>query len=623
MNDHHQILNTNAAVGSEAGELAELRRLIIGPEQVQLRRIKEIIDSMEVRPEDVGRVLAEAVQLRAEIDNKLSLALIPTVEETVRASIRKDPAAFESILSPVIGKTIRAAIAHALQARLQSFNQTLVQSLSWQGLKWRLEAMRTGKPFAEVVLLHSLLYRVEQVLLIHRETGLILQHVAARDLESFQDADIVSGMLTAIQDFARDSFNMDEGDALKTFQVGELTVWVVQGDLALLAAVIRGDPPERLRTTLQNALDEVHFEKRRALVTFDGDSAEFDSIRYCLESCFDAQYRPRKKGRILPWLLFLLLLAVGVLGLYHAASYLNLGRSALEERTVTRPIWPKGAFFEDPALVDLRKRLGDLHGVMVIDVRKSRDGGYVVSGLKDPLAPDPSAHSDTWLSGSSIPVEAIDFQWRPYQSLDPDFVLKRAKRLLAPPLETNLSFADGVLTVQGTAPHDWVERLKILAPVVPGVEAVDINQLTDQALAGRRAAMDAIKSMVITFIFNTSQVRPDQAHKLKSLVKHVKALERFSQELNQPFEIKIIGHTDSTGTERRNKTLSWERAQKAKSFLVENSMDLDRIQVEGVADSMPVREEKTEEDKAMNRSVTFQFIQKTPPLREKAVPAWP
>ena len=43
-----------------------------------------------------------------------------------------------------------------------------------QGLKWRVESIRTGRPFAEIVLMHSLLYRVEQVFLIHRETGLVL-----------------------------------------------------------------------------------------------------------------------------------------------------------------------------------------------------------------------------------------------------------------------------------------------------------------------------------------------------------------------------------------------------------------------------------------------------------------
>ena len=68
-----------------------------------------------------------------------------------------------------------------------------------------MTAWRTGKSFAEVVLLNTLVYRVEQVFLIHAQTGLLLQHVVA-DAVTAQDADMVSGMLTAIRDFARDSF---------------------------------------------------------------------------------------------------------------------------------------------------------------------------------------------------------------------------------------------------------------------------------------------------------------------------------------------------------------------------------------------------------------------------------
>lgn len=67
--------------------------------------------------------------------------------------------------------------------------------------------MRTGASFAEVVLRHTLLYRVEQVFLVHRESGLLLHHLTAQSIAA-QAPDMVAGMLTAIQDFARDSFQV-------------------------------------------------------------------------------------------------------------------------------------------------------------------------------------------------------------------------------------------------------------------------------------------------------------------------------------------------------------------------------------------------------------------------------
>src|SRR5215210_1266805 len=240
--------------------LDELRRLLIGPEQQELVRIQEQLDRRdELRPEEVSRVLPEAVRLRSNQDKKVTEALLPTVEEAIGISVRKNPQTLVDALFPVIGPAIRRAISEALTGMVQTMNQTLEHSLSVQGLKWRLEAWRTGKSFGEVVLLHTLLYRVEQVFLIHKETGLLLQHVVA-GTSSIQDADMVSGMLTAIQDFVHDSFSSQQSDTLETLQVGGLTVWIEQGPLAILAGVIRGNAPQELRTTFHETLERIHLE---------------------------------------------------------------------------------------------------------------------------------------------------------------------------------------------------------------------------------------------------------------------------------------------------------------------------------------------------------------------------
>ena len=74
--------------------------------------------------------------------------------------------------------------------------------------------------------MHSLLFSVEQVFLIHRETGLVLSHVVAPRVAT-QDPSLVSGMLSAIQQFVKDSFESQRGDnTLDFLEVGELEVWI-------------------------------------------------------------------------------------------------------------------------------------------------------------------------------------------------------------------------------------------------------------------------------------------------------------------------------------------------------------------------------------------------------------
>ena len=151
----------------------ELRSLLVGPERTQLDQLQARLDALRVYPEDVSQVLAEAIHLRSNQDKQLTNALLPSVEEALRASVQRNPRVLVDTLFPMMGPAIRKAITTALRSMLDSLNRSLAISLSLRGLKWHWEAFRAGKPFAEIVLLHTLSYRVEQVFLIHKETGSI------------------------------------------------------------------------------------------------------------------------------------------------------------------------------------------------------------------------------------------------------------------------------------------------------------------------------------------------------------------------------------------------------------------------------------------------------------------
>src|SRR5262249_44089624 len=150
-------------------------------------------------------------------------------------------------ISPLMGPAIRRAISIALNSMIQAFDQALKHSFSRQGLKWRIESWRTGKSFPEGVVLRALGYRCEHVFLIHKQSGLLLQHIAASSVET-QDADIVSGMLTAIQEanrsFAHDSFGPAQDERIDTLDLGACEVWFEPSTQVVLALVIRGKAPE-------------------------------------------------------------------------------------------------------------------------------------------------------------------------------------------------------------------------------------------------------------------------------------------------------------------------------------------------------------------------------------------
>jgi hypothetical protein len=264
----------------DQAKLAELRRLLLTPEQEQISQIQTQLNDHRGRVNDLSRLLPDAIRVRNERDEALTAALRHNIGPALKQAIRHDPSAVIEAVTPVIGPAIRQAITKAFNEFFQSVDETMKYSLTVQGLKWRIEALTTGRAFPEVVMYHTLVYRVEQAFLFHKKTGLLLHHVALPTAAS-KDADLISGLLTAINDFAHESFKPTEEQSLMKLDYGDLEVWIEGGtppvDLAYLAVVINGNAPEGLRTeVLLPALETIHGKLRDELLNFDGDTQPFE-----------------------------------------------------------------------------------------------------------------------------------------------------------------------------------------------------------------------------------------------------------------------------------------------------------------------------------------------------------
>jgi hypothetical protein len=366
-------------------QLEQLRTLLVGREIETLSRLTGVVDDPEHLAAVIGHILPTAIA-QATSDERMGHVLAPVMEKAAESSIRNDPATLVNILYPTIVPAIRKSIGETIDATFQRLNQTLKYSLTWRGLKWRWEAWRTGRPFAEVVLKHTLVYQVEHVFLVHRHTGLLIAHVAADNAVS-QDPQLVSSMLVAIQDFVRDSFSGAEHQGVDSVRLGELRLWSEPGPFALLVAVIRGDPPEGLHDTLRNTLSRIHAERHHALENFNGDSEGLGDVDARLRELVAlGEHAPPRVGlaRLVIWGSVLLLL---ILAGTWAAWWWN-----------NQQLWQ--------GYLD---RLRAQPGIVITEAGK-RDGMFVVSGLRDPLAADPQAVlreagvNPAWVVANWLPV---------------------------------------------------------------------------------------------------------------------------------------------------------------------------------------------------------------------------
>ena len=534
-------------VGKER-ELEALRELLLGAERRELETLRRKIDGRELSPDEVIRVLPDAILRRRPDDDRLAEALAPILEEGLERSVRRNPRPLTDAIFPIIGPAIRKSVRHSLHTLTESINQTLEQSLSLRGMGWRLEALRTGRPFADVVLKHSVQYRVEQVFLIHGESSLLIEHVTAPAAIA-RDADMVSSMFGAIQDFAAESFDEHGEGGIEQIEFGDLSIQVARGPLAVLACAVRGVAPATLRDELDSTLEAIHHERAAELADFDGDVQPLSSERPRLEALLQEKLlRPKGGGGRAGGALLAMAILIPI---------------ALAGAWMVRR-WDSGKRWTQ-ALSALR----DEPGILVL--RAEREAGrYRLAGLRDPLALDPSV----LLAKHRLDHESVDAHWELYDSLEPEFVLERARGWLKPPQTVELTLAGDVLTAVGKAPHFWVEKFHRSAGQLPGVLGVDDEKLVDLGVERAFALAREFELISIPFAAGSDQL-PDSSEVVEGLARRFVELEALFQSIDA--DLTLIATGFHVADEGELEGLAIERARSVTESLQRKSIGVSRF----------------------------------------------
>lgn len=542
------------------GDYQRLKELLLGDERAELDRQRERLaelarDAEHDRaglPRELPRLLREAQ--RGDGRDKLVDALSAPVASALGTAVREQRQTIVDALFPIIGPAIRKAIVEALRDFSDGFNRALESSLTPRGLKWRFEAWRTGVPYAQVVLKNTLSFRLDHLFLIERDSGLVIARESAPEVADL-DADAISGMLTAIGDFVRDSVGGDAPGSLASATVGEHLLWVVEGPRANLAVFLRGVPPAQLRLVLQERLEQIHALLPEApadgAVTLPGlrEALDLDRLRHA--AALDP-HAPPKKTR--PWPLVLVALAIG---------------GALAWWLVNDWLWARH-------LHDAEKALRAWPGVHVDGIDGSRRGAVVVRGLIDPLAESPRAA----LAQLLPPDTSLAFEWRGYVSTDPALVARRARQLLAPPEGVRIAFAGGRLALRGVAPAAWVAAARERAAWIPGVAVLDLDALhaAEDPSAAQEAELDAVgealRELKVEFVRETEAADPAPLEAMRAQA--LRALELAAM-LGYDVRFTCHGYNDAPGGDVLNRALRERRAEWLCAELARRGVPADRL----------------------------------------------
>lgn len=90
-------------------------------------------------------------------------------------------------------------------------------------------------------------------------------------------------------------------------------------------------------------------------------------------------------------------------------------------------------------------------------------------------------------------------------------------------------------------------------------------------------------------------------------IEELAKLDKFVQDINKAnlMQIRIEGHTDSTGSVSYNEKLSIKRAESVQDNLLQHGVEKAKISLKGFGESQPLEPNDTETHRAHNRRVTL------------------
>ena len=134
---------------------------------------------------------------------------------------------------------------------------------------------------------------------------------------------------------------------------------------------------------------------------------------------------------------------------------------------------------------------------------------------------------------------------------------------------------------------------------INALELKNIDILNSEAPKEMTIVLD---ERALNFDFDKSNVKPEYYDLLKNI-------KEFVEQNN--YEITIVGHTDSIGSNAYNFKLSRRRAESVKAKLLEFGLSEDRIVgIEAMGEEQPIATNATKEGRAQNRRVEFKLVKR-------------
>ncbi|MCT7969770.1 OmpA family protein [Laspinema sp. D1] len=533
-----------------------------------------IAQQIKESPQDVAKALgpemAMAIKEQIRLDrNSIAQVLAPEMGRTIKEQIRLERDAMVDALYPVIGNTISKYMTEAIK----SINDKVANTLSLEGVERKIRSKVQGVSEAELILKESIPFVVQAVFLIHKASGLVISE-AQEEGDYRLESEMVAGMLTAIRSFVNDCIvKPGEISELSEVEYGNSKIILEVGGYCYLAVILKGVPSKAYIKKMRKTVSIIILDYEQTIEEFDGDPANIppriqELVNQLIESAGPTTERKPYAllGLFLGGCTFMLVVWMGLF-------YYNSIQRRIQSQVAV-------ALSSAPELAVYRLEV------------KAKRNRVIVSGK----LPNPELRQRAQVIAAAAAGDRILDNQIIAVDVPPDSTLVRGEvsRVSEVFNQRNgvaitAEYSNRTVTIAGTVIEmSQGEQIVQGFQQIPGVNSVVSTLKLDPVTIQTRIYFDA----------GSARLNPSYEQTVATLKEF---LEQYPEK-----NLRIIGHSDRTGSRRINERLALQRAQAVQTALIQLGIQPTRL--EAIGESNPPQDVDSSQPKLLGRVVLFEPI---------------
>ncbi len=542
--------------------IAELLNLkVLESKDDMIRAIVPIIDAIikEKSEQDkeamisvMANIIPGAISKQiADKPQEVIQAMAPAMGESIKEQIRLEKDSMVDALYPVIGNTISKYMGEVVK----QINSKVESALSVEGIKRKVRAKMRGVSEAELILQESMPFKIQAIFLIHKGSGLVMSEAQPSNREKLE-GDMLAGMLTAIRSFANEcSISTENTSELTEIQYENSKIMMEVAGYCYLSVIVEGEVTKEFIKRIKNTLGIIilNYGYSNFIKEYDGDE---DTIPQAVHDLLDAllNYQEVKDGQKSSTPFTLLIILMSILALITIPFGLLWYRQRVETRLENEA---KIALSSTPEIAVYR-----------LELNVEKDTVILTGKLPNELLREKAGQvAQETLPKLTVKNEIIAVDVPP----DPVLIEAEVNRLTKlfnqrESVIISTVYNNNEITVKGNIRNEnEAKQISQSFAEIPGIKNVFITLIPKPFAIDQR------------FYFNYDSAQLNQT----DIIPRIKEVRQFLTKYPE-MKIRIIGHTDPTGTEIRNKQLSEARAITIKNLLLAEGINPQRLIIMGI-----------------------------------------